>query len=151
MRSHSRHFAALAALLFLGGCSDDPAQPDPVVCDPELTSVTANVSGGLSPVFDWDPACPVAMVLVEEQAHDKWGLMTDEAGWDDPATANIIEPPVTYGVVPDGLIELPNPEALEPGVTYELILWRILPAGSTAVCEARFDDACLLTVHTFAR
>ena len=42
MRARSRHYVALTALLFLGGCSDDPAQPDPVVCDPELSSVTAN-------------------------------------------------------------------------------------------------------------
>jgi hypothetical protein len=151
MRTHSRHLVALAALLSLHGCSDDPAQPEPIVCDPELTSVTAFVSSGLSPVLDWEPACPVALVLVEEGGHDKWGIMSDEAGWDQPATANIISPPVTYGVVPDGLIEIPNPEALEPGVTYELILWSILPAGSTAECQMRWDDACLLTVHPFTR
>jgi hypothetical protein len=151
MRSHSRQLVALAALLSLVGCSDDPSQPEPVVCDPELTSVTANVSSGLSPVFDWDPACPVALVLVEEQAHDKWWVMSDETTWDDPATANVIWPPVTFGVAPEGLIEIPQTEPLEPNTTYELILWSILPAGSEAECEMRWGDACLLAVYPFRR
>jgi hypothetical protein len=40
---------------------------------------------------------------------------------------NTIEPPVTYGLVPTGAEEGDAPSALQPGVTYDLVLWRLDP------------------------
>ena len=45
----------------------------------------------------------MAMVLVEEDGSDMWAIADDEGDnnvWDGPDEANLITPPVTYGVVP---------------------------------------------------
>lgn len=39
------------------------------------------------------------MVLIEEAASDQWLVKTDGDVWADPAQANLVSPPVTYGVV----------------------------------------------------
>ena len=139
--------------LVLAGCSDSPTSGDEQasrgVCEASTGSVAVTVNSGSPIVFDWDPFCPVAMLLVEEGASDMWGISTDEATWDSPDVANRIEPPVTYGDSSSGASTFQEPRTLASGVTYELILWRVLPAGSTAQCQQRFGDLCLLTVHPF--
>jgi hypothetical protein len=91
------------------------------------------------------------MILVEEDASDMWGSATDQDQWDSPAAANLIAPPVTYGTALTGTIAFQDPLPLEAGHTYELVLWRILPSSSNAQCQQRFENACLLAVHEFAR
>jgi hypothetical protein len=151
MTTQPEYLIGLMTALAVVACSDDPTEPTVEECTPETTSVTVTVTTGQSTVFNWEPACPVALLLVEDEAEDMWGLTTDEATWDNLEVANLIAPPLTYGVVPAGIPEIQEPLGLEEKVTYELILWRILPAGSTATCEDRFVDACLLTVHPFTR
>lgn len=142
---------ALAAAVCIA-CSDDAAGPDGDACPDETSSVEATVTVGQSSVaFDWTPRCSVALLLVEEEASDRWSISTPEESWTTPALANRIAPPVTYGEVPAGITESFGPEPLVPGQSYELVLWSILPSGSTAQCLQRFESACLLEVEAFTR
>ncbi|MEJ2204995.1 MAG: hypothetical protein P8170_12905 [Gemmatimonadota bacterium] len=57
----------------------------------------------------------------------------------------------------DGLVErsgatyVQHPLPLVSDHTYDVILWRILPASSTAPCVERFREVCLVVVHAFSR
>jgi hypothetical protein len=134
----------------IGAACSDSTSPRDVACDPETTSVSATVTVGASVVFDWSPACPVALLLVEDGASDTWLISVPDDAFDSPQ-GNRIRPKVTYGQVPQGIIDTIAPTALVQGRTYELILWRVLPDGSTAQCQQRFGTVCLLTVKTFTR
>ncbi len=152
MRSNPTRLAFFFLTIGLLGCGDDPASPEnESPCTDETGTVVVSVTSAQTPTFTWDPACSVALLLVEEEASDMWGVGTDESVWNDPSLANLIAPPVTYGSVPSGSIAFQDPLPLVTGVTYELILWRILPATSTATCMQRFDNLCLMAVHPFVR
>jgi hypothetical protein len=140
---------ALATALWACDGEDDPTGLVDTPCTDDTGSVSVTISSGLQPAFDWDPDCAVALVLVEEEASDAWGITTDVSTWDDPAQANLIEPPVQYGVAPASVTEFEPPAPLTAGVTYEVILWRVAP-GSTDDCAAVFSPgACLLAVQEF--
>ena len=151
MRYFTGLLVAFTLTLCVAGCGDDSTGPAAEACTPETTTVTATVTTGQTVVFDWEPACPIAMLLVEDDASDMWGIGTDEESWGDPSDANQIAPPVTYGVTPPGAIAFEEPLNLEANVPYDLALWRILPEGSTAQCQMRFGNACLITVRQFTR
>jgi hypothetical protein len=89
------------------------------------------------------------MLLIEEGGSDQWLITTDDSTWDDAARANRIVPPVTYGAVPASATQSGPAETLVRGVVYEVILWRILPTGSTAACQQQHENMCLLAVHEF--
>ena len=133
------------------GCSKDSTGPDSAPCTAETGSVTATVTVGTSVRFDWTPRCSVAMVLVEEDASDRWLVSSPEDSWTSADAANKILPPLTYGQTPAGTEIGEPPATLVAGRTYELILWRMLPSGSTAQCQQRFENMCLLTVTEFTR
>lgn len=145
-------------LLLLPACSDD----DPTVpegCDPATSAVDVHIDPAEPVVFDWSPRCGVVMLLVEEEASgsDVWGAIVPEdesAVWSDPAKANLIEPPVTFGEVPDvaEMIGPPGqPGALMSGVAYDVALWRIMPDIDAADCIAKSENACLVAVRSFTR
>ena len=118
----------------LVGCDEDPsgASGDPVDCDAEVTEVdvtVARTSGNV--VFDWTPRCRVALLLVEAEGGDLWAIGEEDA--------NLIEPPVTYGLAPAGLT-IYGPEELVPGTEYELVLWTTSPEADR-----------LVAVHPFTR
>ena len=81
----------LATASLVVGCSDDPTSPDDdqasLSCEADTGAVVASVSA--SEVFDWSPACAVALLLVEEGASDVWGISTDDATWNSPDQANL--------------------------------------------------------------
>ena len=143
----------LVAALALGAvaCADAVGPADAGECLDDTGAVTVSVGSGLAPAFDWSPRCPVALILVEEDASDMWAAGTDEALWYDPAAANAIDPPVTYGVTPSGATYVQDPLPLVSDHTYDVILWRILPASSTAPCVERFREVCPVVVHAFSR
>jgi hypothetical protein len=109
------------------------------------------VTTGTSVKFDWTPRCAVAMILIEEDASDRWSAAPPEDSWTSADAANKILPPVTYGQTPAGAETGEPPATLVAGRTYELILWRALPGGSTAQCQLRLENMCLLTVTAFVR
>ena len=135
------------AFLFFGlvACGDDGQGPEPIACTDDTGSVEVTVTTGASVRFDWEPACAVALLIVEQEASDRWWSI-GTAIIDEPLLAelreNLITPPVTYGVTPSGVDELQPPETLVAGVTYELTLWRVFDlAGGGAV----------FAVHEFVR
>jgi hypothetical protein len=130
-------------------CSDDGTSPER--CRPETAIVSPAVTAGQTLTFTWEPACGVAMLLIEEGAADRWLVATPEQSWSSPDQANRILPPVTYGQVPPGVAQGEAPATLVTGRTYELVLWRVLPQGSTAQCIQRLESLCLSSVHEFQR
>lgn len=145
----ARLWASVAMILM--GCGDDPTQLQAEPCTPDTGALSVSVGPGLTPVIDWEPSCAVAMVLIEEGGSDQWLVSTDDALWDDPAQANLIQPPVTYGVVPADAEQSGPPLSLRTGVTYEVILWHVLTESSAATCLQRFESACLGAIHEFQR
>ncbi len=81
----------MATALTATACGgEDSTGPTAAACAPETTSVTATVSSGPSIVFDWEPRCPMAMVLVEGDEGDVWVIAADEGVnslWDGPDEA----------------------------------------------------------------
>jgi len=151
MRYFKDGLEVLVVGLTVVACGENSTASDPEPCTAETGSVTATVSIGQAVIFDWEPRCAVALLLVEDDGSDVWAINTDDSTWDDPEQANRISPPVTYGIAPPAIPESYGPLALVDGTTYELVLWRILPEGSTVQCQRRLENACLLAVHAFAR
>jgi hypothetical protein len=145
--------ALLVAIPMLAACSDDSAGPEVSECEAGTSAVSATItSNSGSVVFDWAPACGMMLLLVEEDASDMWAINAPESSWGSPSTANIILPPVTYGQVPAGTVADYPASPLVAGVTYELVLWRILPEGHAGTgCMLTFDSACLVAVEEFTR
>lgn len=145
MRSLPLAILAAAATL---SCGDITL---PQACTANTGSVTASVAKSQNGVvFDWSPACPVAMVLVEDNGSDMWYAAAADLSSTSTESSNIILPPVTYGTAPSGTDGIP-PETLVAGHTYTVVLWRVISAGSTASCQQRNGNACLLTVKSFTR
>ena len=134
-------------------CGDDVAGPDPIACTDDTGSVEVTVTTGASVRFDWEPACAMTFLLVEQQGGDVWLIGTDPPGTLDPGEpdqVNLITPPVTYGAAPSVVDELHPPETLLTGVTYTLILVRV-PPGSTAECLRVVFGGCVMAAREFVR
>ena len=113
------------------GCDGDPSAPsgDPIDCGADVSAVDVSVSTGSSLVFDWSPRCRVALLLVEEGPSDRWAL--------GDAESNLVGPPVTYGVVPDG-IEGDAAQSLTDGTEYDLVVWIVDGASARLVANHQF-------------
>jgi hypothetical protein len=152
MRQICQLLLLVVASAAIGSCSRDSTGPEQISCMPETNSAEVTVVAGSSVVFDWTPKCSVALLLVEEEnGSDMWWISTPEANWRSPDLANKISPPATYGQVPADVTNSFGPEPLIVGTTYKLVLWRILPEGSTTQCLMNFESACLIAVKTFTR
>ena len=121
------------ATVLLTSCDGEPSEPSEAIdCseDPPTLDVTVSTTAN-AVTFDWEPRCRVMLLGVEDGAGDRW--------WIGREDENLIEPPVRYGVTPDGV---PGETALPltPGETYEVILWIAVP-----------DGAELAAVHEFTR
>ena len=132
-----RHWTLLRSAVFaaLIGCDDEPTAPRALpACS---TPVTPTVSAGLTPTFDWSPACRVSLLRVREADTDApvWSVFAD------PPDGRGIAPAVTYGSAPAGAFQ-PNREpapALATGTSYVLILTVIaLPVGEFEVGRREF-------------
>ena len=118
--------------LSAGLACSDPAGPGTSV--PECSGpVTVSVSSGTSPTFDWTPECRLFLLLVELGAGDQWLVISDGE--------NAIEPPVRYGVVPEGAREDEAAVPLEPGQTYDVTLGRWTGPGG--------DDGAMIANQEF--
>lgn len=148
--SFVRRLPPVLACLAMVSCSDGTG-PEAGGCTDETGSVTVTVTSGVAPTFDWDPPCAAWLMLVEQDATDWWILEGATGTPGDFEKANLITPPLTYGLAPSttGVFETDDPEPLVSGVTYELVLWRILEEGSTANCLMHTDNGCLLAAEAF--
>jgi len=144
------HRATWLAVSLVGAAGGDgPTGPEAGACTDETVSVAVTVDEAANPSINWSPACAVALFLVEGSSGDTWGVGTDDALWGDASAANLITPPLTYGSIPSGSDEFQAPTPLIRGASYDVIVWRVLPSGSTASCPNEYQGACRLAVHTF--
>ena len=135
----------------LAACGGDDPVGVATPCTDNTGAVAVTVtSGATGPVFNWDPDCGVAFLIVEEGAGDVWFIGTDDATWGDPGLGNLFTPPVTYGVAPTGTLDQYGPDPLSIGGTYDVTLWRV-PPGSTADCLAVAFGLCMLANQEFVR
>lgn len=114
---------SILAMIAGMGCSDEPSGAGGPL--PECTGpVSVAVSPGTTPTFTWTPTCRLFFLLVEpaDAGTDLWSIISDGA--------NLIAPPVTYGVVPNGVQEGDAPTPLVTGTGYEVYLYRWTGPGS---------------------
>jgi hypothetical protein len=96
------------------GCADEPTEPAvPGLCEDD---VAITVGTGVTPRFEWSPACRVTVLEVQntETNTSAWTVLGFSPGG--------IVPPVTYGTAPPRAINLPDEETLETGTSYILVL-----------------------------
>jgi hypothetical protein len=134
----------------LVACGDDPTEPEAAVCTPQTASVTVTVGGTSTPVFDWEPACAVALLLVEGDGGDTWVVSSDDATWSSPEQANLLSPPMSYGTtsLPTGVTTEYGPLPLTRGETYDVIPFQVVDPTNTA-CADLFQNVCRLAIHEF--
>ncbi len=121
-------FATIAALT----CDAGPDLLEPQPCPNEQVTVTVTPEGPVD--FSWSPACPMAWLEVFELNAVVPAWIVSGRG------ANVMQPVVRYGRVPDGGLELLEARSLRAGVRYEVRVLRwlgdeggpgsIFPAGS---------------------
>jgi len=124
----------LALLCVAPGCaSTNPSGPEPIEDCPG--SVGISVTGGTAPRFSWTPRCRLFFLNVEpaDAGTDQWTVYSD--------SANLIAPPVTYGVIPAGAVELTSPTQLVAGEDYKVVLARFTGPGP--------QDGELIGIQTF--
>lgn len=144
---------AVCPLVALGAClglTDLDA-----LCPPETQALNVTSTVGQAVVFDWEPACGVALLSIDPTdpgTSDVWQVRSESL--EDPLATeqqvNRIAPPVTYGVAPAGSLTDTGPDGLVSGQSYRIGLYRLLP--DNVICATNvFDGACFVASHTFTR
>lgn len=156
MTSTTMRMTVFLAAVAFSACSDQSTDPAVERCEAQTASLLPTVTTGSSVIFNWEPQCGVMMLGVEppdsaQDSSDRWFIWTDEQTWGSPEQANLIFPPVTYGIRPAASPNSNGPEPLLAGREYDLILWRQLPMGRTDQCLNDSGTACLVTLYTFVR
>ena len=88
----------------LASCSDS-TKPSGGGCQ-EISSF--EVGSGSTPAFSWTPSCSVTEITVR----DLEDTSSSQVKWHVIADANVIRPPVTYGVAPAGATATIGPDFL---------------------------------------
>ncbi len=115
-----KYMIALCVVAALTSCSDSTDPESLPVCG---VGVTLTVSSGTTPTFDWNPACRVGFLSVEEiGGSDLWSISGVNM-------TNAIAPGVTYGLVPEGAVQSDPPGPLSPGTTYQVAIIVVEPEG----------------------
>jgi hypothetical protein len=132
----------------IAGCTS-PSEAS--ACPEGTTEVTASVTkSGSNVVFDWAPRCPVALLLVEQEASDMWVVNAPNFSETSTTAANVIFPSVTYGQTPSGSEVDAIPKPLVAGTTYNLVLWMVVPSSTNCV-TMRVQNACLVALKSFVK
>jgi hypothetical protein len=121
LRSLLRWPALTALAALTPGCNDGMDSSPLPECS---AAVNLSVGSGTTPVLNWAPACRLFLVLVEDPTGtgDQWGVLSD--------STNGIQPPVRYGMVPEGATkEVLPPTPLQSGHEYRLIVFRFTGPG----------------------
>ena len=131
-----RRYMAIGSVIVAAfvGCEDEPTAARALsLC---TAPVAVTVSAGLTPTFDWSPACRVTLLQVRREADDApvWSLFAD------PLDERAIAPGVRYGEAPPGIFVPPQPAPpLESGTSYVLILTAIaISIGEREVAREEF-------------
>lgn len=101
-----RRFVLLLALAgAAGSCKlfTDPPEP----C--KNTSVRIIATTGATPEISWDPACGIGRLRISEDRTDGATL------WSIGSNEGKLYPPVRYGVVPEGVVEVVPAATLQTG------------------------------------
>ena len=108
----ARAVAILGLTLLVAGpgCSDST---DISECHGQIQM---SVTPGVAPVFDWAPECMIGYLVVEDRGDGTgyWNVSS-------PPGQNIIAPPVTFRVVPEGATEDGPSFPLVQGGAYRVI------------------------------
>ena len=101
---------ALALFLFTTSCGDDLGS-GVAGCSEQ---VALSVSLGLAPTFTWSPECAIFALKVTPVIgqQELWTIISNNR--------NSIDPPITYGVVPDGAVENGPAALLEGEMEYRV-------------------------------
>jgi len=129
-------------------------EPENAECQPETQVLVVTTQIGENVVFDWTPACGVRTLFLEQDfppQNDVWQIEDGGLLGAAPDQANVIMPPVTYGMVPPGA-QLSGGEAttLIVGQSYLVGLFRALPTGVTCN-DAGSTAFCRVANFTFTR
>jgi len=82
------------------------------------------VGSGLTPTISWAASCPAIALAV-------FSPVTGLPTWELEADTKQIPKPVTYGVVPSGVIEVHAAVALQPGAQYNVLVRLVTTHGDT--------------------
>jgi hypothetical protein len=98
----------------------------------------------------WEPACAVALLLIEGDGGDTWVVSSDDATWPSPEQANLVSPPIGYGTtsLPTGVTTEYGPLPLTRGETYDVIPFQVVDL-TNAACADLFQNVCRLAIHEF--
>ncbi len=115
-----KYMIALCVVPALTSCSDSTDPGSLPVCG---VGVTLTASSGTTPTFNWNPACRVGFLSVEEiGGSDLWSIVGVNM-------TNAIAPGVTYGLVPEGAVQGGPLEPLSLGTTYLVGIVVVEPEG----------------------
>jgi hypothetical protein len=114
----------LALTLAAGSCKSGTEPVGP--CN---TVVAVAATASATPEITWDPACGVVRVRVSVAVTDGATL------WSIGSNASDVYPPIRYGVVPAGAVEVVAAEPLPPGTRPHVTLYDLNRnvAGQTQV------------------
>jgi len=97
-------------------CNSSSAANDPL---PDCVAhVRLSVISGIPPLFDWQPHCAITTIIVYESGRAVWSAW----GGQPPHEETRFRPPARYGTAPSGAIVFVQPEALQAGHTYTLVV-----------------------------
>ena len=102
---------ALALFLFTTSCGDDLGS-GVAGCSEQ---VALSVSLGVAPTFTWSPECVIFALTVTSVIgqQELWTIISSN-------NSNSIDPPITYGVEPDGAVETGPAVLLEEEMEYRV-------------------------------
>jgi len=124
-------------LLLVMACSDDTdvIGPGELSECTAIESITVTTNPDLS--FSWAPNCRLMGWNIEPtgSGEDQWLVFSEGS--------NSIEPPIIYGVVPDGAREIHAAEVLVPGLEYDLYLFKWIGPGD--------QDGVIIKSKSFTR
>lgn len=137
---------------------EDSTGPVPRENRCETGGVQVTVTAGPSPELSWDPACSVAVLTVYRQDGPYvWSVGSEQHLWDDdnddPNRANVITPPISYGITPPATEIRRAAEPLESGQTYVVRLSRFAPRpfAQPDPCPDRDYTLCRIGRYLFQR
>ena len=113
-----------ALLVLAASACGDSSSTAPSTTNPCSGDVQIHMTAGPTPDLSWTPNCRLLMVGVElsSSGHDLWFVAADAVS----GTAGLTSP-IRYGTVPVGAhsVETPNPPALQPGVSVNVLGFRL--------------------------